>query len=281
MARRCLQLSVLLAGVAIVCLLSHQAIAASPSTEAVESQTNLLDTLQDLVSRLRTQRQDYYQQKAQDDMEIQQTRDNAQLLQTQLDELRKQEADLDEQIREYESELQTLNTQSAQKTNTGQAIARETAAFGAQQAAQIEKGIPYKQDERLARLWAASVNPNATAPLSVAEQLAHLWSYAQEEFRLAGSSETYSDRASLDDDVTPYARYVRVGQLILGYVTEDGRTTALWLPTLEGGQWQAIPDPGQAAQVRDAVEILDRRQAPEFVSLPIATGLLDADRRAP
>lgn len=281
MAKRWLQLSVWFVGVAMVCLLSHQAIATSPSTEAVESQTDLLDTLQDLVSRLRTQRQDYYQQKAQDDAEIQQTRDNAQLLQTQLDELRKQEADLDEQIREYESELQTLNAQSAQKTDMGQAIARETAAFVAQQEVRIEKGIPYKQDERLARLRAGSIDPNATAPLSAAQQLAHLWSYAQEEFRLAGSSETYSDRACVHDDVTPYARYVRVGQLILGYVTEDGRTTALWLPTLEGGQWQAIPDPGPAAQVRDAVEILDRRQAPEFVFLPIPTGLFDADRRAP
>lgn len=281
MAKRWLQLSVLFAGVATVCLLSHQAIAASPSTKATESQTDLLDTLQDLMSRLRTQRQNYYQQKARDDAEMQEARGNTRLLQTQLDKLRRQEADLDEQIRKYQSELQTLNAQSAQKTDVGRAIERETAAFVAQQEAQIEKGIPYKQDERLARLRAASVDPNTTVPLSAAEQLAHLWSYAQEEFRLAGSSETYSDRASVEDDIAPYARYVRIGQLILGYVTEDGRTTALWLSTLDGGQWQAIPDPGQAAQVRDAVEILDRRQAPEFVSLPIVTSPSDADRRAP
>lgn len=281
MAKRWFQLSMLVVGILVVCLLSHQAIAASPSTETTESRTDLLDTLQDLVSRLRMQRQNYYQQKAQDDTEIQQTRDNAQLLQTQLDELRKQEADLDEQIRKYQSELQTLNAQSAQKADMGQAIARETATFVAQQKAPIEKGIPYKQDERLARLRVASVDPNATVPLSAAEQIGHLWSYAQEELRLAGSSETYSDRASIEGNVRPYARYIRVGQLILGYVTEDGRTAALWLPALKGGHWQAMSDAGQAAPVRDAVEILDRRQAPEFVRLPITMGPLDANTRAP
>jgi len=240
-----------------------------------------MGTLQDLVSRLRAQRQDYYRQKAQDDAEIQQAQDNAQLLKTQLDELHKQEAPLDEQIRKYQSEIQTLDSQLALKADMRRAVEQKTAAFIAQQATRIEDGIPYRQQERLARLRAGSADANEATSLSAAGQLGHLWSYAQEELRLAGSSETYSNRASVGDDVTPYARYFRVGQLMLGYVTEDGQQTALWLPSLPGGQWQQIPDPGQAAQVRDAVEILDRRQAPGFVSLPIATSSLNADRKDP
>ncbi len=281
MAKRWLQLGALVVGVAVVCLLTHQTLAASQPTETVENKTDLLDTLQDLVSRLRTQRQDYYRQKAEEDAEIRRTRENAQLLQTQLDDVSRQEAGLDEQIRKYKSELQTLNEQSALETDVRHAVARETAAFIVRQKSEIERGIPYKQNERVARLGADPTDANEAASPSAAEQLGRLWSYAQEELRLAGSSETYSDRASLENDVTPYARYFRVGQSMLGYVTENGAQTVLWLPTLDAGQWQSILDPGQAAQVRSAVEILDRRQAPGFVSLPIATNPSPVEREAP
>ncbi len=281
MAKRWLQPSALVVGVAVVCLLTHQSLAASQPTEAAESQTELLNTLQELVGRLRTTRQDYYAKKARDEAEIQQSRENARLLQTQLDEVRQQEADLDEQIRKYDLELQTLTTQSAEKMAVRRAVEDRTATFVVQQKSEIENGIPYKQNERIARLEAGPTDANEAAPPSAAEQFGRLWSYAQEELRLAGSSETYSDRASLENDVTPYARYFRVGQSMLGYVTEDGVQTALWLPTLDAGQWQSILDPGQVAQVRSAVEILDRRQAPGFVSLPIATDPSPAERKAP
>ncbi len=99
--------------------------------------------------------------------------------------------------------------------------------------------------------------------------------------RLAGSSETYSDRASVEGNLTPYARYFRLGQSMLGYVTEDGQQTALWTPTLDADPWQAILDPAQAAQVRSAVEILDRRQAPAFVLLPIAVTVPPAEGKTP
>jgi len=281
MARRWLQLSVLCAGIVVSCLLAHQAIAASPSTTETGNQTDPLDTLQDLVSRLRTQRQDYYQRKARDDAEIQEAQENVRLLQPQVTELRRQEADLNEEIRKYQAELQTLAIQATQRTHVRRVIASKTESFAAQQENEIAKGIPYKQNERIARLRAGSADVNEVAPLSAAEQLGHLWSYAQEELRLAGSSETYSDRAAVEGDLTPYARYFRVGQLMLGYVTEDGRSTALWLPRFSGGMWQPVLDSGQATQVHDAVEILDRRQAPGFVSLPITTGPSPVDRMAP
>lgn len=281
MTRRRLQLAMLLVGLVAVCLLTHPTAAAAQATTAPENQTNLLDTLQDLVDQLRDQRQDYYLKKAEDDAEIQQLQANAALLKTQLDELRRQEAQLDEQIKAYQSEIPTLLTPLASKKQMRRAVAQGTAAFVAQQTTRIEKGIPYKQIERLARLQAALADANEAISPSAADQLGHLWSYAQDELRLAGSSETYSDRASVEKDVTPYARYFRIGQSMLGYVTEDGQQTALWLSTLQGGQWQSILDPGQAAQVHNAVEILDRRQAPGLVSLPIAIGTLNPNRETP
>ncbi|UCD48920.1 MAG: DUF3450 family protein [Phycisphaerales bacterium] len=272
MARRWLQLSALFVGVVVSCMITHQAFAASTSNMTTESQTDLLGTLQDLVSRLRTQRQAYYQQKAQDDARIQEAQENVQVLQAQVTELRQQEADLDAEIRKHRAEVETLAVQEIQRTQVRRIIASKAATFAAQQENEIEKGIPYKQSERIARLRAGLADANEVDPPSVAELLGHLWSYAQEELRLADSSETYSDRTTVEGDLTPYARYFRVGQWMLGYVTEDGNRTALWLPRFSGGTWEPILESSQMTQVRDAVEILDRRRAPGFVSLPITTG---------
>lgn len=272
MARRWLQRGVLLAGIVVSCPLALQAVAASGSTATSESQTNLLETLQDLVRQLRTQRQDYYRQKANDDAQIQETQENVRLLQTQVTELRQQEADLDAEIRRYRTELETLAIQEVERTQARRSIAHKCATFGAQQKNEIEKGIPYKQSDRIARLRIGSADVNEAGSPSTAEQFGRLWSYAQEELRLADSSETYSDRATVEGDLTPYARYFRVGQWLLGYVTEDGHKTALWLPRFSGGLWQPVLNSDQAAQVRNAVEILDRHLVPEFVLLPITTG---------
>ena len=43
---------------------------------------------------------------------------------------------------------------------------------------------------------------------------------------------------------------------------------------------QAISDPKQLAQLRDAVEVLDRRQAPRFVSLPIVLDIPNANKKS-
>jgi hypothetical protein len=107
--------------------------------------------------------------------------------------------------------------------------------------------------------------------------LGHVWNYAQEEFRLSRSPETYTDRAPAKDGSTPYARYFRVGQLILGYVTEDGRQTAIWSSLLDNKGWQVITDQKQSSQIRSAVEILDRRQAPKLVILPITLRNTDSN----
>jgi hypothetical protein len=63
----------------------------------------------------------------------------------------------------------------------------------------------------------------------------------------------------------------------LGYITEDGKQAAIW-SVLEGrGGWLIIKDTKQAAQVRSAVDILDRRQGPKLVILPMTLASKDSD----
>lgn len=222
-------------------------------------QADLLRPLQDLLSQLRTLRQDYYQQKAADDAELQQTRENRDLLRAQVADLQKQQADLDRQLAEVREQVQSLQVQRDQWKAVQEVVEHQISPLVAQERLALATTPPYRRQERLARLQTGA-----------ADMLGPLWSYAQEELRLAASSETYTERATGADGTQPYARYFRVGQMILGYVTEDGRQAAIWLPSTEGGQWQTLDDPKRIASLRHAIEILDRQQAPRFVPLPIA-----------
>ena len=228
---------------------------AAPAT----GHADVLRPLQDALSELRTLRQDYYQQKAADEAKLQQARENRDLLKAQVEDLQNQQAELDRQLREVREQVQSLQAQREQWEVVHEAVEHQISPFVAQERLVLATTSPYHRQERLARLQAEATG-----------MLGTLWSYAQEELRLAASSETYTERAAVADVTQPYARYFRVGQMILGYVTEDGRQAAIWLPSTEGGRWQTLDDPKQIASLRSAIEILDRQQAPRFVPLPIA-----------
>jgi hypothetical protein len=55
----------------------------------------------------------------------------------------------------------------------------------------------------------------------------------------------------------------------------------MWSALSDRKGWSLISDPKQADQVRDAIEILDRRQAPEFLILPVAIQSADIAGRGP
>lgn len=276
-----IQLLILFLILLVLIVLTNQILADSLSTDSnisqdTDKQAKLTQHLQDLISRLRQERSAYYIQKAQHDVQIQKARKNLKILQDELDDLHRQEAELNQQLRKYKTEVEDTKEQLVLRNNLQNVIRQQIQPFILGQRATIENGIPYKLKERIARLEAVSnvlTDPNL---VSVSDQLGHVWNYAQEEFRLSRSPETYTSRAPAKDDSTPYARYFRVGQLILGYVTEDGRQTAIW-SSLDNKGWQVITDQKQSSQIRSAVEILDRRQAPKLVVLPITLQNTDSN----
>ena len=241
-------------------------------------QRELSERLEELIRRLRQERSAYYVQKARQEARIEKARENHKVLQEELDELRRQEAEADQQLRKYEAEVEDLKEQLAPRTTLENILAGQIKPFLTSQRAAIENGIPYKQKERIARLEAARGDPNETSRIPAADQLGHIWNYAQEELRLARSSETYTARAKIEDESSPYARFFRVGQKILGYMTEDGRLAAIWSSLQDDKDWMFVTDMKQSGQIRSAVEILDRRQGPKLVTLPIPLQSEDSDK---
>lgn len=233
-------------------------------------QKELSEQLEYLISQLRQQRSAYYMQKTRLDAEVEKTRENRTTLQTEFDDFNKQEAESDRQLRKYEAEVKEFKEQLVQKESLDNVLRNQVKPFCANQRTAIENGIPYKQQGRIARLEAAIGDANGPDSVSASNRLGHVWNYAQEELRLARSSETYSARAKTDDESSPYARFFRVGQKILGYITENGKHAAIWSSLKDSKCWMPVTDKKQSVQIRSAVEILDRRQGPKLVTLPVA-----------
>ncbi len=233
-------------------------------------QKELSEQLEDLIRRLRQERSAYYVEKSRLEAQTEKARENRKILQAELDDLRKQHEESDQQLRKYEAEVGNLKEQLVLKESIENILDDRIRPFIANQKAGIENGIPYKRQERIARLEAAVGDANAPDAVSLSDKLGHIWNYAREELRLARSSETYTARAKIEDGSSPYPRFFRSGQKILGYITEDGRQAAIWSSLLDDKRWMAVTDTKQSAQIRDAVEILDRRRGPRLVTLPIA-----------
>ena len=237
--------------------------------QGTSRQAELSARLEDLIRQLRQERAAYYVQKARVEARMEKARENRKVLQDELNALKRQQAETEQQLRDYEGEVEDLKAQLGSKASLENILARQVEPFLIRQRAAIEDGIPYKQQERIARLEAAGDDVNAPSRMTTADPLGHIWNYAQEELRLARSSETYTARAKTKDESSPYARFFRVGQKILGYMTEDGRQAAIWSSLPVHKNWLSITDVKTSGQIRAAVEILDRRQGPKLVTLPI------------
>lgn len=265
----------------VLAVLAGRSFAAPASADPNEpqersKQAELSERLEELIRQLRQERSAYYVQKARQEAQIERARENRTLLQDELTELRKQGTESDRQLQTYQAEVDDLKKQLGSKASLEKVLAEQVRPFLANQRIEIEKGVPFKQQERLDRLEAAVGDVNTPGRMSMADQLGHAWNYTQEELRLARSSETYTARTQTDDDASPYARFFRVGQKILGYITEDGKQAAMWSPLSRPKNWLPITDIEPLGQLRSAVEILDRRQGPRLVTLPVAVQSADS-----
>ena len=230
----------------------------------------MLRELRSVVQTLREERSAFYEKQQQFESNIQQKHDDLADFDSQLSELRIQEAQVDQDLARIEqdvskltSELQSHQSRQAQwQKSMDQWIHRGLLSVGA--------GIPFRQSQR--RKLLAPQQQEAAEPESfnAAETLGQIWSFFQEEMRLAQSGETYTQPLDIGDQRVKYVQIFRLGHQVLGYLSEDGQETGLWLAQNGTKQWQHKLMHKDDRAVRDAVEILNRRQEPKFISLPIS-----------
>jgi len=168
------------------------------SQEINNNQIELSERLEELIQQLNQERSDYYSQKTQYETKIKQARGNREILEEEFNELQQQETDLYEQIQKYKTEIDNLNEQLATKSSLDDILQDTIQPFITKQQTLITQGIPYKQNERLAKLNSIIENINDSNDFSLAAQLDSIWSFTLEELRTGRSSETYTVRAQIE-----------------------------------------------------------------------------------
>lgn len=93
---------------------------------------------------------------------------------------------------------------------------------------------------------------------------------------LLGQLDDFQQKVSLNETVMRLAdgNDYLVKQVYLGlshgwYVTADGRFAAAGMATTAGWRWDEISDAGESAEVGRIIAILERRQNPELISIPL------------
>lgn len=212
----------------------------------------LFDELQEALRMLRSERAEAYSRRRARAAEIEAARAPLRRLEGEIAELKAREAETGKGLEEARTELDQLRKAAAAEAETAALLAPELESSFAWFRAFVEKGIPYRRDDRLLRLG---------GPGSPPDRVGRAWSFAQEELRIARSGEAWSAEVALPGGRAKPARLFRTGHLLLGYVTEDGLESGLWY----GGAW--TPDENPA--IRQAVEMLDRRRPPGLLLFPV------------
>jgi hypothetical protein len=235
------------AAVAAALLLPLQAAEAPPQDAA-----QAVDELQDVLRTLRDERAAAYGRRRARAAEIESARSPLRRLEGDLAELKAKEAEADRALAELRRELGELGAAAAADQAAENALAPELEASAAFFRELVDQGLPYRQDERRARLG---------GPGPVPDRLGRAWTFAQEELRIARSGEAWSADVPLPGGRAKPARIFRTGHLLAGFVTEDGAESGLW----SAGAWTPREDPA----IRRAVDMIDRRLPPGLLRLPV------------
>ncbi len=212
----------------------------------------LVDELQEVLRTLRDERTAAYARRRARATEIEGARSPLRRLESELAELKVRDAEAGKALAELRRELGELGAAATADQAAAEALAPELETSVAFFREVVDHGFPYRQEERRARLG---------GPGPLPDRLGRAWSFAQEELRIARSGEAWSADVALPGGRAKPARFFRTGHLLAGYVTEDGTESGLW----SAGAWT----PREAPEIRQAVDMIDRRLPPALLRLPV------------
>ena len=224
------------------------------------SESELRDELWDLVKSLRQLRTDYYEKKTEYSKKIKKYQTTCSKLEAELDKLRERSENLDKNIADADKEISKLQKEKQKNDQVESSVVKKLLSFVSRQTEIVDKGIPYRREDRLERLnGKASANDQ-----QISDLLGRVWSFSQEELRIARSGESYTGQVQTDKGRLQYARLFRVGHLVLGYITEQGGKAGLW--DNEKQEWKTS---AKTDSIIQSIDILDRKRPAELTRMPV------------
>lgn len=237
----------------------------------------LMNELQNTVTTLRKERQTYYSRKQEKDEEVRDLRMQIQSLKETYEGLISEVEDIENEMDNLNSEEERFESSISSFQSKEDELSNCIISYVGLLREQVNDGIPFRLEKRTAKLDAISNGIDATKPMmDIAEACNQLWSFCKDELRLAVTSEIYRDNIRLADGREPHAEFVRVGKVILAFMTDDGNDTGIWLTQKDNGSEGAttgwVKDPSYVPRhtIEKSIKILMRQQPPEIINFPIS-----------
>ncbi|HXG63088.1 MAG TPA: DUF3450 family protein [Planctomycetota bacterium] len=225
--------------------------------------------LEKIVRALREERAAYYERRRARAARLEEARSAEKKLSAEIAEFRRREEEIDRESAGIRAEVEHLSREAEAVERARRTLEPGLERLRVRALSHVEAGLPYRREDRAARLRPAAPGEGVSALLG------RLAAHVEEEIRVARTGETWTAEVPVGEGRLRHARIFRVGHHAAGFVTEDGREAGLWLPA-QG--WTRDLSPEEREAVRRAVEILDRREAPGLVLLPVAVPRAEAGR---
>ncbi|MCK5173867.1 MAG: DUF3450 family protein [Planctomycetes bacterium] len=263
----------------VVCLVSACVFALeNADTKDISANKSIAsDQLWELIRTLREERTAFSQRQTKRSDRIDETRNTIQILQQKHEELKTKQDHLDKKIAEVQQKIESLQKDGHQDKAACLILNRQIDNFVSTASERIRTAMPYKREERLGRLPQRTQTETPEASAAISDDFARIWSFAEEEFRIATSGETFTSQITLDDGTKPYARLFRIGHQILGFVAEEGTGAGLWQSGEPGKQWLNMTSYSQMEPIVESINVLDRNVAPALIQLPVQVKIDNAD----
>lgn len=236
----------------------------------------LMNELQNTVTTLRETRQGYYSRKQEKDEEVQDLRMQIQSLKETYEDLVSEAEDIEKEMETLGGEEERIKTSISGYKDKEDELSNTILSYVEILREQVNNGIPFRLEERTAKLDAILKGIDATKPMDIAEACNQLWSFCKDELRLSVTSEIYRDNICLADGREPHAEFVRVGKVVLAFMTDDGNDTGIWLTQKDNGSEGAttgwVKDPSSVPRhtIEKSINILMRQHPPEIINFPIS-----------
>jgi hypothetical protein len=237
--------------------------------EGDTSTAALVQKLQQTLANLREKKQERYalrerakQRSAMLEEEIESLRTERDALLPRRDSLKNENSALQKERDDLAKKVKDSNTE-LEKVSL---CVKETIGKLAEK---IERGLPYRIEERKKVL----TNFQESAGKDVASDVALLWQICMQEYELGFSSETYPGEVKLQDGRRKEGRYLRIGRVVLAYLTEDQMDCALSVNRNGRFEFLTELDSSRRAAIKESFLIARRQRSPAMVIFPIYMGI--------
>jgi septal ring factor EnvC (AmiA/AmiB activator) len=181
----------------------------------------------------------------------------------QTDELRAYDDQLQQIVQSQSDQINSLNQQISQVGGVRDSLLPLMLQMTDSLGQFVKLDIPYRQDERLARVQQLRAQIGNVA-VPVTDKFQNLVRAYNDEIAAGRTVEAFRGEVS-DAGKTRTVNFLRVGHLLLAYQTLDKSETGYWDKAAH--KWQVANDYRNA--VSDAIGVANKEAAPDLMELPV------------